>query len=266
MLLGRYPAAELKSASSLPALDPLTAADGQVVGLGSPQSLLDRRPDILAAENRLVAEGLRERQARKAFLPAFQISGGASMSSAQFSQLLDTDTIVASVAGTLTQTLFGGGRLDAARKRQSAIAEQAVYNYVSTVLSAYQDVENAITAETLLAAREEALQLAFEEAKASEELTERQYINGTRSIFNLINAQQTRIQRESQFIAARQQRLINRVSLYLALGGTFDVGPEKFERNGKEAEGEDASLSLFNRWWKQASGSSDETGTAGADT
>lgn len=266
VLLGRYPAAELAAAETLPILASLTNAQGQVVGLGNPQSLLDRRPDILAAENRLVAEGLRERQARKAFLPSFQISGAGSIRSAQLSDLFDADTIIANIAGALTQTLFAGGRLDAQRKRQSALAEQAAYNYVNTVLNAFREVENAITAESLLSAREEALQLAFEEARASEKLTERQYVSGTRNIFNLINAQQTRIQRESQFIAAQQQRLNNRVNLYLALGGTFDVGTEKFNSNGKEARESKTNLPLFNRWWKQATTKPDKTKTAGTDT
>ena len=261
VLLGRYPSAELDAAETLPALASLAGPDGTVVGIGTPEDLLDRRPDVLAAENRLKAEGLRERAAKKAFLPALSLSGGGSVSSAQFSDLIDADTIVANVAASLTQTLFAGGQLDAARKRQTALVEQSAYNYVSTVLSAYQEVENAIAAETLLAAREDALKLAFEEASASEDLTERQYINGTRNIFNLIQAQQRRISNESQYIAARQQRLINRVQLYMALGGTFDVGEEKFIRGKTNVVAED-DMPLFSRWWTQIRGDRPEDTTA----
>ncbi len=251
VLLGRYPSAEITAAESLPTLSPFEQADGSIVGLGSPDTLLDSRPDILASENRLMAEGLRNRQARKNILPSLQVTGSAVVGSAQFSDLFDVDTLAANVAGSLTQTLFAGGRLTAARKQQKAVLEQAVYNYVGTVLGAFAEVENAISAETFLAAREEALKLAFEEAEASEKLTERQYINGTRNIFNLIQAQQRRISNESQYIAARQQRLNNRIQLYMALGGTFDLGEEKIT-SSKPVETKDQDLPLFSRWWAQS--------------
>ncbi|WP_306252758.1 efflux transporter outer membrane subunit [Parvularcula sp. IMCC14364] len=261
VLLGRYPAAELTTAEELPALASIANAEGIVVGLGTPESLLDKRPDVLAAENRLKAEGLRERAALKAFLPSFRVAANGIASADEFDNLVDVDDLIGSIALTITQQIFAGGRLDAQKKQQRALVEQSAYNYVSTVLSAYQEVENAIAAETLLAAREDALKLAFEEARASEELTERQYINGTRNIFNLIQAQQRRISNEAQYITARQQRLINRVQLYMALGGTFDVGEEKFVR-GKTNVVEEDDMPLFSRWWTQVRGDRAEDTTA----
>ncbi len=260
VLLGRYPSAEINTAENLPDLKSLSQPDGTVIGLGSPDSLLDKRPDILAAENRLMAEGLRNRQARKNFLPSFRLSSSAITGASFFDSILDGNSIAVNVAGTLTQTLFAGGQVTAARKQQKAVLEQSVYSYVGTVLAAFAEVENAIAAETFLAAREEALKLAFEEASASEDLTERQYINGTRNIFNLIQAQQRRISNESQYIAARQQRLNNRIGLYMALGGTFDVGNEELEINRYTGE---SNVPLFARWWTQAQGTAPEIKTDG---
>jgi len=88
-------------------------------------------------------------------------------------------------------------------------------------LNAYQEAENAIAAETLLAAREDALRLAYEEAAAAEDLTERRYNSGAATIFNLLDAQTRRISSESAYIQAQQQRVSNRVQLYLAIGGDF---------------------------------------------
>ena len=264
VLLGRYPAAELASAEALPAIAPVITEEGSVIGLGTPQTMLDRRPDVISAEYNLEAAGLRASQARKALLPALRLTGSASNGSMDFEDIFDTDNLVGSLSASLVQPLFQGGRLLANAKAQQAAAEAAVFTYAGVVLNAFADVENAITAETLLAAREEALELAYEEAVAAEDLTERQYLNGTTSIFNLISAQQRRIQTESQFIAARQQRLNNRISLYLALGGTFDAGPEEFSGD-LDAEGEDASPSLFRRWWQQATGTSEAANAAGAD-
>ena len=69
--------------------------------------------------------------------------------------------------------------------------------------------------------REDALRLAYEEAAAAEELTERRYASGAATIFNLLDAQTRRISAESQYIQAQQQRVSNRVQLYLAIGGDF---------------------------------------------
>ena len=69
--------------------------------------------------------------------------------------------------------------------------------------------------------REDALNLAFREAAAAEELTERRYASGAATIFNLLDAQTRRISAESQYIQAQQQRVSNRVQLYLAIGGDF---------------------------------------------
>lgn len=264
VLLGRYPNAELADRETLPTLTTLVGQTSDVTALGTPQSLLERRPDILAAERRMRAAGLDARAAKKALLPSLSLSGNGTVQTSQFVDLFDIEEVAASVTASVFQPIFQGGRLRAQAKLQQANAEQAVYNYVATVLNAFQEVENAITAETLLAAREEALRLAYEEAKASEELTERQYLSGTRNIFNLINAQQRRIQNEAQYINATQQRLNNRVGLYIALGGTFDAGAEKFEVEGVR-EGKEASPSLFRRWLQQIPGLSADTQSAGAD-
>ena len=72
-----------------------------------------------------------------------------------------------------------------------------------------------------MATREKALKFAFEEAAAGEQLTERRYASGAATIFNLLDAQTRRISAESAYISAQQQRVANRVTLYLAIGGDF---------------------------------------------
>lgn len=214
VLLGRYPAAELEAAASLPRLPALS-------GTGAPGEILARRPDLLAAEARMEAAGLRARAARKQLLPGITLSNNVNTSGPDISDLVDPQRLAGNVAAGLFQPLFQGGRLLANSKRARAAAEASLYNYVQTVLGAYEEAENAIAAETLLAAREDALRLAFEEAAAAEDLTERRYASGAATIFNLLDAQTRRIQAESQYIQAQQQRVSNRVQLYLAIGGDF---------------------------------------------
>ncbi len=214
VLLGRYPAAELEATEALPLLPPLE-------GAGAPGDILARRPDLVAAEARMDAAGLRSRAARKQLLPQFTLTSQVGTSGPVFADLIDARRLAGNLIGGVFQPLFQGGRLLYNSKSARAAAEAAVFNYVQTVLMAYEEAENAIAAETLLAAREDALRLAFEEAAAAEDLTERRYSSGAATIFNLLDAQTRRISAESQYIQAKQQRVSNRVQLYLAIGGDF---------------------------------------------
>ena len=214
VLLGRYPAAELEAAATLPQLPALA-------GAGAPGDILARRPDLIAAEARLEAAGLRARAARKQLLPQINLSSQLSTSGPMLADLIDPERLAGNIAGGLLQPVFQGGRIRANSRRARAAAETAVFEYAQTVLGAYEEAENALAAEGFLAEQEDALRLAYEEAAAAEELTERRYASGAATIFNLLDAQTRRISAESQFIQAQQQRVSNRVQLYLAIGGDF---------------------------------------------
>ncbi len=214
VLLGRYPGAELKAAEKLPELPALA-------GAGAPGDILARRPDLIAAEARMQSSGLRARATRKQMLPSLTLSSQAGTSGPNLSDLVDPQRLAGNIAGGLFQPLFQSGRLLANSKRARAAATASLFNYAQTVLIAYQEAENALSAEFLLAMREDALRLAYEEAAAAEELTERRYASGAATIFNLLDAQTRRISSESQYIQAQQQRVSNRVQLYLAIGGDF---------------------------------------------
>jgi NodT family efflux transporter outer membrane factor (OMF) lipoprotein len=214
VLLGRYPAAEIAAAESLPELPALA-------GAGAPGDILARRPDLIAAEARMEANGLRARAARKAILPRLTLSSQINSGGPDLSDIFDPERLAGNIASGLFMPLFQGGRVRANIKRQRAIAEASLLSYAQTALQAYEEAENAIDAETFLAASESALKLAYEEAAAAEELTERRYSSGTATIFDLLNAQTRRISSESSYIQAQRQRVSNRVALYLAIGGDF---------------------------------------------
>ncbi len=214
VLLGRYPSAELDAASALPALHPLA-------GAGAPGDILARRPDLAAAEARMEAAGLRARAARKQLLPRLTLSSNFGTSGPDLEDVLDPERLAGNMAAGLFQPLFQGGRILANSKRARATAESTLLSYAQTALEAYEEAETAISAETYLALREDALKLAYEEAAAAEELTERRYASGAATIFDLLNAQTRRISSESAYIQATQQRVSNRVLLYLAIGGDF---------------------------------------------
>lgn len=231
VLLGRYPAAELDAATALPELH-------ELAGAGAPGDILARRPDLIAAEARMEAAGLRARAARKLMLPQLTLTSQINTSGPDISDVIDPERLAGNIFSGLTQPLFRGGRILANSKRARAAAEASLFSYAQTVLEAYQEAENALAAEYYLALRETALKLAYEEAAAAEELTERRYASGAATIFNLLDAQTRRISAESAYIQATQQRVSNRVRLYLAIGGEFVTGEEIRTAASETATGE----------------------------
>ena len=211
VLTGRYPAGEAKGASDLvtPALLPAVTA---------PVSVLANRPDLIAAEARVAAAGLRATDARHAMFPRLNLRFDSNSTSGNFGDIFDPGTYINAITGGLLQPLFRGGALLAEADRQGEQARSALFDYAQATLAAYQEVENRLDAEATLARQVDATATAAEEAQAAVILTRSRYINGRSTIFDLINSQTTAIAAETRAIEARRARIENRINLYLALG------------------------------------------------
>lgn len=216
VLLNHYPANALPNAADLPKLPPLK-------GVGAPSYIIKRRPDLLAAERRMMAAGLDVDVARKALLPSFNLSSSLTGGGNAITNFLDFDGLVARLAAGLTAPLYQGGRLKANVETQRAVLDQLVHNYAGTALNAYLEVENALNAETHLAEQEAQLEISLEEATKAEDRLEARYVEGLATILQLLDAQSRRISAESQLISARKERLANRVRLHIALGGGIET-------------------------------------------
>jgi outer membrane protein TolC len=116
------------------------------------------------------------------------------------------------------QPIFQGGALRAEVRASRADLEAAAQSYVSTALTAWDEVEAAITADASLARQETELASAAEEAREAQLLAEREYARGVATIFELIDAYQRRIDAERGFISARARRVANRITYHVALG------------------------------------------------
>lgn len=220
VLLGRYPGRQIEAASALPALTALAP-------IASPAELLTRRPDIRSAEARLAAAGLRVAEARKAILPTLSLRSTANTGGGNIGDIFDFDQIIGQLIGSIAQPLFAGGSIKAGITRNQAAQREQLENYAQTVLTAWREVEDALSGERFLAVRETALRVSVVEAKEAERLAEREYVRGVGTIFELLDAQRRRISAEGQFISAASQRASNRVGLYLALGGDAKQQAEK---------------------------------------
>ncbi|MBI1265444.1 MAG: efflux transporter outer membrane subunit [Alphaproteobacteria bacterium] len=216
-LLGRYPANAIALDGALPDLGPVTDP-------GSPQSLLQRRPDIIAAEARMQAAGFSADAARKALYPGLSLRAELRDAATDADGIFDAQDLASSVSASILAPLFRGGQLRAERDRQAALADQASARLVETVLTALREVENALSADALLARRVDALAAASAEAEAALDLVDQQYASGIATIFELIDAQTRVIQAQSQLITARRERVDNRIALHLAIAGGFEAG------------------------------------------
>jgi len=211
VLAGRYPAGEAEGATDL--ITPVA-----LPAVTAPVSLLASRPDLIAAEARVAAAGLRATDTRHAMLPQLNLRFDADSSSGNFGDLFDPGTYINAITGGLLQPLFRGGALLAEADRQGEQARSALFDYAQATLTAYQEVENRLDAEATLARQVDATATAAEEARAAVILTRSRYINGRSTIFDLINSQTTAIAAETRAIETRRARIENRINLHLALG------------------------------------------------
>lgn len=216
-LIAEYPDNEIAGADALPSL-------GRLPDPGTPEGLLIRRPDVVAAEARLEAAGFSADAARKALYPGLSLSASLTDSGRDLEDVLDFNDLVSQVAASILAPVFRGGELRAQRDRAEAQARQQAANYVDTVLTAFREAEDSIDADMRLDQRVVALAEAAQEAEAALELVERQYASGVATIFELIDAQTRLINADGQLIGARAARVDNRISLHLAVAGDFQAG------------------------------------------
>jgi NodT family efflux transporter outer membrane factor (OMF) lipoprotein len=219
-IMGRYPDGTLSAEGILPSLPPLAAA-------GAPEDLLDRRPDVLASEARMRAAGFRMHEARAAMLPRLTLTGSAGSRVGPGGALDDIDdsvNMVSNVVAGITMPIFQGGALFSESRASVAERQAAASDYVRTALSAWHEVEGAISADSSLEVRETQFAIAAEEARAAQELAEREYGRGVATIFELIDAYSRRISAERGLIGARSERVANRITYHVALGGGARTG------------------------------------------
>ena len=191
---------------------------------GVPSELLLRRPDIIAAERTLAANEQRKFETSKARIPSLNISLSRGTNVRNVEDLLDlVDRRVWSQGITGSMPFFQGGRLRNNFKRGKANYERAIYDYGSTVLTAFREVENALNNQSSFERDYVSQKIAAEESAAAEELAWEEYGRGLTTITTALDAVRRNITAQRSFLQVSNQRVQSRIDLYLALGGGFDV-------------------------------------------
>jgi NodT family efflux transporter outer membrane factor (OMF) lipoprotein len=219
LLLGRYPAAELVAPRELPALPAGIPA-------GFPLEMLERRPDIVAAERRVAAAFNRVGEAKAARLPRIVLSASVAAVRSDILELKDDfENPSAGLGARLLAPLYQGGALKAQVEVRTLEQQEALADYARLALRALGDVENALAAAASLAERETLLGLVVDQQRQALEHAETGFRVGSRDQRAVLERQLDLESARLVLLGVQSERLAQRVNLHLALGGSFELPP-----------------------------------------
>jgi len=231
VLLGLSPGAlnpQLATTAPIP-----SAPDTLMVGI--PAETLRQRPDVRAAEQKIVAETARLWQKDAARYPTFSLSGSfileqllggtalGVVTGSTFTSLTASTSTTESGLGSITQTFFDRGRIRQQIEIQNAVQEQAVISYESTVLTALKDVENALVSFQNSRQRLQALNQASEAARNAAQLANNRYSAGLIDFQTVLDTERTALTIEDSVAQTQADRTTALIQLYKALGGGWQA-------------------------------------------
>ncbi len=214
VLIGKAPADfQIKPTNALPSLPQMPSA--------VPSALLERRPDIASAERHMAASNAQIGVAQAAFFPALTLTGSYGYQNSSFSQLFTAPNSFWSLGPSFAMTLFNGGALSAQKRAAVAVYDNSVATYRQTVLAAFQNVEDNLSALHQLADEAETQQAAVKSSTEAQKLTENQYSAGTVGYLNVVATQATALSAKNSYLNITGRRLIANAALIVALGGDW---------------------------------------------
>lgn len=186
---------------------------------GLPSDLLQRRPDILQAEQLLQADSARIGVAKAAFFPTIKLTGAAGLASADLGTLVDWPSRIWSVGPSIHFPIFEGGRNRADLAASEARHEQSIATYRGTILNAFREVEDSLSDLASLSSQSDAINRALLSARDTAILATERYRTGLSNYLDVVDAQRAALQAEREEIQLRGQRAISTILLAKALGG-----------------------------------------------
>ncbi|AEC18688.1 putative outer membrane efflux protein [Pusillimonas sp. T7-7] len=194
---------------------------------GLPSSLLERRPDIAAAERAMAAANARVGVAKAAFFPRLTLTGAFGYESSELGNLLEWSSrtfLLGPLVGTmLTLPIFDGGRREAGLERARALYEEDVAAYRQTVLSAFREVEDGLSSLRILKDQTQVQDAAVQQASRAAELSQIQYREGSVSYLDVIDADRQVLVQQRASLALDGERAQTAVALIRAIGGGWDI-------------------------------------------
>jgi len=194
-----------------------------VAPAGIPSELLQRRPDIAAAEHTVASANALIGVAESAWYPSVTLSASYGFTATALPGLLNAGNSLWSFGPSLAETLFNGGARLATNRQARANYDQAVASYRATVLSAFQAVEDDLSSLRVLEQQAALQSTAVQDARKSEALYLNQYKSGIIVYTTLLTAQTTRLAAEISLLGIQSQQLVSSVDLVAQLGGGWNA-------------------------------------------
>jgi len=219
---------------------PVTAPPPRIP-VGVPSGLLERRPDIAAAERRVAAANAQIGLAKLAYYPVINLFASGGFDSGGLGTLFQGPSAIWAIGGSAAQTIFDGGRRRAASDQAKAGYDYAVANYRETTLTAFQQVEDNLAALRILENEATVQATAVNAAQRSLDLSVTRYQGGVTSYLEVITAQNAALADEVTAVNILGRRMASAVLLIEALGGGWDKAslPQRPECCGKLAHDSD---------------------------
>ncbi len=199
-----------------------------VIPPGLPSDLLERRPDIAAAERRMAAANANIGVATAAFFPTISLSGVVGLQSTNSAALFSAPSGLWAVGASLFQPLFEGGKLSAELSLAKGAYAETVADYRETVLTAFADVEDNLAAQRFLDEEYRANKYALQSAARQLEVAGNQYYYGLVTYLNVSSAEATALGLQRAVNRLRGERFVAAVALVKSLGGSWQV-PDSVE-------------------------------------
>lgn len=232
ILLGNTPdifSQELEKPAPIPFPD-------ESITIGVPADLLRRRTDIRSAERRLAAQTAKIGVAKADLYPTFSLTGSFGLASTASGDFFSSGSQYYSYGLPIRWNLFSGGRIRNQIKAEDAKTSQLLFTYEKTVLNAFNEVENAITAYLEELKRYESLQKAVSASKRAVKLSTDLYKDGLTDYQNVLDAQRSLFDSENEMLTAKGNSAVYIAQLYKVLGGGWDADAETDDENTPDAE------------------------------
>lgn len=216
VLIGQPPNSFSLAAAPLKAQPP-------AIPLSLPSQLLERRPDIAAAERRTAEANERIGIARAAYFPTLSFSLATGIEAASLTNFFRASNIVYALGPTLGETFFDAGRRRSVSAQALAGFDASSADYRQTTLTAFQQVEDNLAALRILAQEAEQQRQATEAAQGAQRIFNNRYVGGIDTYLQVVTAQNTALQNERNDIDIMRRRMDASVLLIKALGGGWDT-------------------------------------------
>ena len=193
------------------------------IPVGLPSQLLERRPDIAAAERRVAEANEQIGIAKAAYYPTLMLNASVGFEGSSFGNVLNASSLLWAVGASITQTIFDGGRRRATSDAARAAYDATVAGYRQTTLTAFQQVEDNLAALRILEQEAQQQRRAVESAQLSLQLFTNRYRGGVDNYLQVITAQTVTLSNQRNEIDILRRRMDASVLLVKALGGGWDV-------------------------------------------